>query len=395
MGTNLYRVGVDGGVSFVSTVPKIPSGYGQVLSLSGDLLAIGRESEAAYVYRIQADNTVKFLANATGPTVGQSTAKSPASSPGWFARNISLSDDLMAISEHGEGTVYLYRISEDGGVAFLGKVYPPSGSNQSRFGESISLSGNLLAATALGSSFLYRIEPDGNVTYLNSVKFSVNGVSISFAGDILSIKPYGANKTFLYRVEADGSATEIQQLSGLDDSLTQISLAGDLLAAPPHVYRLKPNGELFELANLTGVNDFAFVQRSWYAQYALGANFLAAGGKVYFDSSWTPTVKIATVSLPYSGGSVTGGGQIFEGWNATLTAKSAGKYTFIGWTGDFTGKDNPLTLKADSNMTVIANFAMTFNVSATAVGGGTVTGAGPVPENEDASLTAVPERSIH
>jgi uncharacterized repeat protein (TIGR02543 family) len=74
-----------------------------------------------------------------------------------------------------------------------------------------------------------------------------------------------------------------------------------------------------------------------------------------------------------------------------LTAKSAGKYTFIGWTGDFTGKDNPLTLKADSNMTVIANFAMTFNVSVTAVGGGTVTGAGPVPENEDASLTAVPD----
>jgi uncharacterized repeat protein (TIGR02543 family) len=395
-GTNLYRVGVEGGVSFFATVPKTPDGYGkQPLSLSGDLLVVGRESEAAYIYRIQADETVNFLANVTGSTVGQSPSISPASSPGWFARETSLSDDLLAVSEHGEGVVYLYRIAEDGGVAFLSKVKPPSSmTTVSRFGESISLSGDLLATTGGNNrTFLYRIEPNGNATYLNLVDKAgiADAGNISLSGDVLAIKPSWENKAFLYRVEADGTISEIRQLSNLASDSTRVSVTGDLLAAPPYLYRLQSNGDLIDLVELTGVGGISTPLDSRREMYALGANFIAAGGNVHFDSSWTPTVKIATVSLPYSGGSVTGGGQMFEGWNATLMAKSAGKYTFIGWTGDFTGKDNPLTLKADANMTVIANFAMTFNVSVTAVGGGTVMGSGPVPENEDASLTGVPD----
>jgi len=59
---------------------------------------------------------------------------------------------------------------------------------------------------------------------------------------------------------------------------------------------------------------------------------------------------------PSEGGAVDGGGSYNAGDTATLTAIPAEGYVFIGWSGDATGIDNPLSVAVDSDMNITANF---------------------------------------
>lgn len=55
-------------------------------------------------------------------------------------------------------------------------------------------------------------------------------------------------------------------------------------------------------------------------------------------------------------GSVSGGGAVPGGTEVTLTASPAEGYVFSHWSGDATGTDNPLTVKAEGAMSVVAHF---------------------------------------
>ena len=60
-----------------------------------------------------------------------------------------------------------------------------------------------------------------------------------------------------------------------------------------------------------------------------------------------------------TGGTVSGGGTFDEDASVTLTATpSDSDYKFDGWKGDASGTSNPLTIKADSNKTITANFVI-------------------------------------
>ena len=68
-----------------------------------------------------------------------------------------------------------------------------------------------------------------------------------------------------------------------------------------------------------------------------------------------PTLTI-TIS-PSGGGSVSPQGGTYDaGTTVELTATANVDYTFTGWTGDFTGSSNPVTLTMLTNQTVIANY---------------------------------------
>jgi len=70
-----------------------------------------------------------------------------------------------------------------------------------------------------------------------------------------------------------------------------------------------------------------------------------------------PTLTI-TIS-PSGGGSVSPQGGTYDaGTTVELTATANVDYTFTGWTGDFTGSSNPVTLTMLTNQTVIANFEL-------------------------------------
>jgi outer membrane protein assembly factor BamB len=413
-GTNLYEVDVDGSVYYLSSIPVAPGGYGQCLSFSENLLVIGRESEAAYVYKIKSDQAPKFLAKLVGSKVEKAIDNSTSGVPGWFARNVVLSGNLLAISQHGEGAVYLYRISDDESVVFLGKVHPPSEFNKERFGESMSLFGDLMAVSTYSfgnpptsETFLFRINFDGEITFLNSIKGIGNGGKIALSADFLAIRYDNLDekdKAVIYQFDEDGSVISTQEITDLSgDEFTNgpkyretISFQHNHLLIPPQIFELKSDGSFkpIDSGETNGFKKIANHKNSLgfsNSYYAFGTNFIAALGKVYFDPSLAKTVTISTAPLPNSGGSVSGGGQVFEGWDVTLKAKPSGMNKFIGWTGDFTGKDNPLTIKADKSKTLIANFAMTYEVIITSTSGGEVTGGGFIPENENTTLHAVPD----
>ena len=72
-----------------------------------------------------------------------------------------------------------------------------------------------------------------------------------------------------------------------------------------------------------------------------------AGATYVFDS-----LKVNSLSITTTNGSVNGIGDYLPGETATLTATPDPGFLFDGWNGDASGTDNPLDLVMDSNKTV-------------------------------------------
>jgi len=85
------------------------------------------------------------------------------------------------------------------------------------------------------------------------------------------------------------------------------------------------------------------------------------------------------------------GGEYLEGTEVEMTATPIEGFDFVGWSGDLSSTDNPLTVTMDTNMNVTATFEPSkYALNVTIVGNGSVT-----PTNGDYSgevfLTAVPD----
>ena len=111
-----------------------------------------------------------------------------------------------------------------------------------------------------------------------------------------------------------------------------------------------------------------------------------------------------TVTFSSAGnGSITGetSQAVQNGENCTEVAAVADdEYHFVGWSGDYEGSDNPLTItNVTADMNITANFAInTYSVSFTAADNGSITGETDqvVASGEDCSeVTAVPDTGYH
>ena len=70
-----------------------------------------------------------------------------------------------------------------------------------------------------------------------------------------------------------------------------------------------------------------------------------------------PQYNISAIAV--TGGTVSGSGTFDEGASVTLTATPSNSgYIFSGWSGDASGTTNPLTITADSDKTITANFVI-------------------------------------
>ena len=68
--------------------------------------------------------------------------------------------------------------------------------------------------------------------------------------------------------------------------------------------------------------------------------------------------NLVTTSNPINAGNISGGGTFVEDTSVTLTATPSNSgYIFSGWSGDASGTSNPLTITADSDKTITANFS--------------------------------------
>jgi|GEM_PF-2020365 uncharacterized repeat protein (TIGR02543 family) len=81
-------------------------------------------------------------------------------------------------------------------------------------------------------------------------------------------------------------------------------------------------------------------------------------GAYEYGNELMPTAPQYSISVTASaGGSVSGGGTYYEDASVALTATPSNSgYIFSGWSGDASGTSNPLTITADSDKTITANF---------------------------------------
>lgn len=93
-------------------------------------------------------------------------------------------------------------------------------------------------------------------------------------------------------------------------------------------------------------------------------------------------------------GSVSGGGEIIAGENATISANANEGYKFVNWTveGNVKSRDNPYTFKAEEDVTVVGNFRKLKDFTVTLVSdpeaGGTLTGGGSFKEDSEVTINA-------
>jgi uncharacterized repeat protein (TIGR02543 family) len=82
----------------------------------------------------------------------------------------------------------------------------------------------------------------------------------------------------------------------------------------------------------------------------------------------TGTIKVDPMYYSYSSGTL-----------VTLAAVPTAGYHFVGWSGDASGQDNPLTIIMNYNKSITANFAVnTYSITASSTKGGTVSPSGTV-----------------
>ena len=144
------------------------------------------------------------------------------------------------------------------------------------------------------------------------------------------------------------------------------------------------------------------------ADKAVFGNANNASATVTLSAACTVTATFAlntytATFIEGANGTITGGKTqiVAHGGNCTaVTAVPNAGYHFTGWTGDYVGLVNPLTVtNVISNMTTTANFAInTYTLTYNAGVNGSITGTTPQTVNygtDGAQVTAVPDAGYH
>ena len=317
---------------------------GDVLVVGAPDAAPGGLSQAgaAYIYKVEQNGSVTYIDKVTAPdaAVDDHFGASVSHSGDVLAVGAHYSDPGGV---DRAGAVYLYKLEHNGSVTYLDKVTAHDGASGDRFGASVSRSGDLLAVAAhfsdpggisdAGSAYLYKLEQNGTITYIDKVvapDAAANdqfGNSVSLSRNVLAVganraDPGGisdAGSAYLYKLEQNGTITYIDKVvapdAAVDDSFAlSVSMSGDLLAVgsnfsdpgglsnagSAYLYRLEHNGTVTFLDKMTapdGVADDRFGRAVYQSReiLAAGAHFsdpggLGSAGAVYLfsDPSWAP-----------------------------------------------------------------------------------------------------------
>ena len=108
-----------------------------------------------------------------------------------------------------------------------------------------------------------------------------------------------------------------------------------------------------------------------------------------------PQWTISASAAPLAGGTITGGGLLDQGSNATLVATPNLGYTFSNWTdgGTVVSTAPSFSFNVTGNRTLVANFSVipTYSVIASATAGGTATGGGSFSSGSSVTVNAMPD----
>ncbi len=161
----------------------------------------------------------------------------------------------------------------------------------------------------------------------------------------------------------------------------------------------------FSYASITATPDPGYIFTGWSGDFTGTAN----PASVYMDANKVVTANFQLETVQYTltmnaaaGGSSSpadGTHTYNEGDPVTISATPDNGYIFTGWSGSYSGSDNPATIYINSNMSITPVFALdgggvtTFNLTVNAMAGGNVA---PAPgtytynEGDSVSLSATP-----
>jgi len=130
---------------------------------------------------------------------------------------------------------------------------------------------------------------------------------------------------------------------------------------------------------VTATNNSGYVFGNWTSNgvtVSATTNYtFSLNTNVALVAHFLPPCTLTVLAYPPDGGTVSSGGTFPAGTTTNVTATPNTGFTFIGWIGDATGTNNPLTVTLNTNLNIVAYFAptgTTATVSVTIVGDGTV-----------------------
>ena len=137
-----------------------------------------------------------------------------------------------------------------------------------------------------------------------------------------------------------------------------------------------------------------------YTPTTSGYQYLVVSGYNDYTGSYTLAYRklvartITVAANPTAGGTVSGGGTIYQGDTCTLIATPASGYAFTNWTSGSTVVSTNATYRfsVSSDRTLTANFVRRYTITASAnpTAGGTVTGGGTFNSGNSCTLRATP-----
>ena len=114
-------------------------------------------------------------------------------------------------------------------------------------------------------------------------------------------------------------------------------------------------------STLTATPDAGYVFAGWTGDASGTSNPLSVvmDGDKAIGASFAAIEQTLAIDSSIANGSIAGAGVYNQGATATLTASPSFGYAFVGWTGDASGADNPLSLVMDGDKAIGAIFTPT------------------------------------
>ncbi len=349
----------------------------------------------------EADGVTTFqLAPYTSSNVLNLTFSAPAGSLSFVSPMACKSLTVLAASSEGTGIGSLVIHFSDGSVS-TNIPYSASNCLWSNFmarPDGAWTNFGMLAAGSYNEYYFLDGHGVGPVLHQTTINLHALGYDTNLISSVAFTLPSLNSNAF-----TTNSTTGIFAISG-----TQAPFNGNYavnVSASPTGSGIVRGGGAFASGSIQTVTATANPGYT-FANWTLGGNivstttnytFIVNGGENLVANFIAPQYSVVVASSPASGGSVSGGRTYPANSQQTLTATPAANFEFIGWTGNASGTNNPLTITVYTNLNITANFAEVMTgVTLTLLTNSALGTVTPNPNgrlyrlNQSVTLTAVP-----
>ena len=255
----------------VEIIPTQPEGYynhdyyfgsySERIDMDGNYLVVGQTDldQESPQYKGDVGGAFVFDLSGVGPVQIQTLLMDDPQPYSGFGNSVSISGDLLVVGARSTtfedhqyaGSAYLYTRGTDGNFSQTAQVMPENSQEDAYFGSSVAVSGEWVAVGAseedinyggsernhAGAVYLYKVSSSGTVTQTDRIvspRWETDGYDYNFgnrvklSGNWLAVNSSNNYDVHLYKISTEGKAQLIRSLPH-DHSISDIDLDGDRL----------------------------------------------------------------------------------------------------------------------------------------------------------------------